>query len=225
MFKFLISQRIVKDAHGTMVDMLERAYTDYFERFGIVLYPVSNFLKEIQNYLGEVKYNGLILSGGGDINPQFYKMSKGLPPCNYFPERDKTENFLIEKMISLKLPILGICHGAQLLNCFFNGRITQNIHKDDLPYRNPNVNHYINIVKPVFDLSGRFYVNHFHNNGIKEGQVADCFDIFAIDSEFDVVEGIIHKDLPIIGIQWHPERMSFNETLNRSLIKNFLLKG
>ena len=220
MLRLLISQRVNRDCHGLLTDVLESNLTRYFSSLGIVVCPVSNFLDDVELCLKDIQYNGLILSGGGDVNPRFVDM-KTNQSINYSPERDQCECNLISKMISLKMPILGVCYGMQQLNCYFGGRITRNIHDNETLSRRPKLNHSINIEKKIFCLSGEYVVNHFHDNGIKKEQVASNFDVFAVDADYDVVEGIVHKDLPIVGINWHPERDSPDDEFNKQLIKGF----
>ena len=218
MYNLFISQKVIIDPHGQKLDALEMSYTSYFDSLGIMLHTVSNFTKDLDTYLSMINYDGLILSGGGDVNPACY-ISKGSKDFNYFPERERTETCLVKRMVEEKKPILGICHGMHQLNCFFGGKIIANIHENEKPARRkPKLNHRITIGKPSFGLSGQYEVNHYHNDGIKKSCLADCFDVLATDSDFGNIEGCIHKDLPIIAIQWHPERTSPDPEINKRLI-------
>ncbi|MFC2061368.1 gamma-glutamyl-gamma-aminobutyrate hydrolase family protein [Elusimicrobiota bacterium] len=207
---FLISQRI--DAlYGKPTDVLESDYTKFYNSLGINIYPVSNFSKDLKDDLANIEYNGLILSGGGDLGGH--------------PERDRTCSFLIDRMMTEKLPVIGICYGMHLLNHYFGGELTVDVHKDEKDRRKPGIDHEIVIEKGYFSYSGNHPVNHYHNHGIREEGLADCLEIFAMDKDFDVVEGIIHENLPIFAIQWHPERVSPEPELNEGLIKEFLESG
>lgn len=220
MRRLLISQRVRVDQHGEPCDVLEKSLVIYFSSYGIKLYPVSNFLSDPGEFVQGVKYDGLILSGGGDVNPQFIDM-KDTHRIDYSPEREQVETFLIEKALEEGLPILGICHGMQQLNCYFGGRITADIHSAEKATRRPRLNHSIRIEKKLFGLDSTYDINHYHDNGIRKAQIAPTFDIFALDSECDVIEGIVHKNLPILGINWHPERESPDNEINKIIIKGF----
>lgn len=202
-------------------DNLEKSLVMFFNTYGINLYPVSNFLSDPGDYLQGIKYDGLILSGGGDVNPKFID-NESSHQINFSPEREKIENYLLKTALTEKVPILGICRGMQQLNCFFGGRMTAGIHMAEKTSRKPRLNHSIHIEKNIFGLDGIYYINHYHDHGIRRDQVPSSFDIFAMDSEYDVVEGIIHKDLPILGINWHPERKSPDIELNKIIIHGFL---
>ena len=52
-----------------------------------------------------------------------------------------------------------------------------------------------------------FFVNSHHHQALKN--VAQCFEVIAKSD--NTIEGITHKELPIFGVQWHPERMCFDE--------------
>jgi putative glutamine amidotransferase len=220
MHKFLISQKIEFNRHRELTDALDHSLIKYFNSIGTLLYPVPNFTNSIADYIDGIEYEGLILSGGGDVNPDFIE-ANGERAFSYFTERDKTEYYLINKLIEKNMPILGICHGMQVLNCFFGGKLTADIHSSKSSVRKPRLNHSINIQKSIFGLSGSFEINHYHDHGIHRDQVATVYDIFAVDAEFDVVEGIIHKDLRIMGINWHPERNSPDDEFNKHIIKYF----
>lgn len=208
----LISQKAALDRHGQKIDSLEQGYYRYFDYFGIRLFPVPNFIDGLDEFLTEVDYKGLILSGGGGISPK--------------AERYKVEAELIKKCAALKRPILGICHGMQMLNYYFGGSITKQIHKTSTVRRSAGETHPVKITKRLFGPAGRITVNQYHDDGIKKDQVADDFDIFAVDNDLDIVEGIVHKKLPIVGIQWHPERVRSCRTFDKAVVKKLLnLRG
>lgn len=222
MLNFLISQRVSLDSHGQIFDGLEAGYTRFFSSLGITLYPVSNFVQDVETYLRGIKYDGLILSGGGDINPKFLEHDHKDFSLNHSPEREHVCYALIQNMLAHKLPIIGICYGMQLLNCYFGGKIVGEIHRHEMDFRKPGNEHAIIIEENFFNFRGEYLVNHYHNHGLRSGTVARCFDIFARDADFDVVEGFIHKELAILGIQWHPERPAPDVEFNRRLLTTFL---
>jgi len=86
----------------------------------------------------ENKYDGLILTGGGDISPELYEGRMKFPDNTLCfgtsLERDRTEFELIKNAYEKNIPIFGICRGMQLLNVYFNGFLIQNVNQ--LHYEN-----------------------------------------------------------------------------------------
>jgi len=79
------------------------------------------------------KYEGLILTGGGDISPELYEYrmenSDSKLCFGTSLNRDNTEFQLIKDAHEKNIPIFGICRGMQLLNVYFNGTLIQNVNK------------------------------------------------------------------------------------------------
>lgn len=182
--------------------------------------------------------DGLILSGGADVNPLLYgeDFKKGIFPIS--PERDVCEMLILEEFIKTQKPILGICRGHQLLNVFFKGTLYQDIeryfettikHDQDLY---PNLlTHKVEIMDEdnmLYNLFGKeLYTNSFHHQIINK--IGNGLSVIA-KSEDDAIEAIqLKTHYFLYGIQWHPEMISsrgdqkmlkiFEEFINKS--KNY----
>ena len=176
------------------------------------------------------EYDGLILCGGNDINPGYYKEEIN-GSVNIDEKRDKAEFVLAEAFIEKKKPIMGICRGLQLLNVIFGGSLHQDISnaKEHSSFSNYDLVHNVFASKGsiLYDMyGGEFSVNSFHHQAIKETGAG--FDVMAIASDNKTIEGIVHRDFPIIGLQWHPERMCFDnlreDAVDGSLIFKYFIK-
>lgn len=152
----------------------------------------------------------LLLPGGGDITPAFFgQTDRGSRHVD--TELDILQLEILARFTAPKKPVLGICKGLQLINVHFGGDITQHI---DIAETHKWVGrdqfHY------VFhcDLGRRdfFYqlygnsakVNSAHHQAVNrtgEGLVPVC------RAGDNVIEGLVHATLPILAVQWHPERM------------------
>lgn len=125
--------------------------------------------------------------------------------------RDTFEMELCEKYSKSGKPILGICRGVQLMNIYFGGTIHQdlafigNCHRNDKP---DGVVHKVKAAEGsiLSEMYGNeFSVNSFHHQAVKD--VAPGFFAAAFCGDTDIVEAIQHESKPMMGVQWHPERM------------------
>lgn len=215
--KAIITQREAIDSHGVPIDVLESNYIYYFESLDLELLVISNFHKNIKEYLSKTDYDIVILTGGGSIPPDFYDEER-----NDFIQknRDITEKIIIKEALKKNVPIVAICRGMQFINGMFGGKISK--------LRNLKVKRSIGISHPV--IIGKDYmvkVNNYHNDGIYVDHLADEFKIVALDKENGVVEAFYSPNRRILGLQWHPEREFTDnkaEQLSRKLLKTFIEK-
>ena len=160
----------------------------------------------------DVDCDGLIICGGSDLNPMLYNEeingSVGIDD-----ERDAAEFALLRAYIDAGKAVMGICRGHQLINVFFGGTLHQDIQESQIHKSHDGIDS-VHSVTAVSDsvLSGlygeHFFVNSSHHQAIKD--LGKGLRITALwNSEY--VEAIEHTELPIIAVQWHPERMCFSK--------------
>lgn len=160
--------------------------------------------------------DGLLLSGGDDIDPRFYGMapSPHLGPID--PARDLFELALLAGARQREMPILGICRGLQLVNVGLGGTLWQ-----DLPTERPGPVHHnpggarnarVHAVR--LEPEGRAYdaagaatieVNSFHHQGVRDLAPGLHARGWSEDGLIEVVEGDDERWL--VAVQWHPEEM------------------
>ena len=178
--------------------------------------------------------DGLVLSGGRDVDPNFY----GEEPLEkleaIFPERDIHEMALIKAAIDLKKPIFAICRGMQILNVTCGGTLYQDIsyapgehikhYQIGSPYQ---ATHSIKIDKhsTLFRMADKLEierVNSFHHQALK--QVAKGLKVVATapDGIIEAVERENEEELFVIGVQFHPEMMYDKSTFARGIFKKFI---
>ena len=172
-------------------------------------------------------YDGLILPGGGDIDPKLFgQLNNG---SRFFdPTLDRLQLAILRAFLLDKKPILGICKGMQLINIFFGGDMIQHLPSYDSHQHNgqDQVHETTTVRGSLFyHLYGdRFNVNSAHHQGVDAPGQGIRYIQYGPDN---VVEGLIHTYLPIIGVQWHPERMCFRQkrkdTVDGSLLINAFL--
>ena len=167
--------------------------------------------------LGELldRVDGLLLSGGADINPLLLgeEPVKELHGIN--PKRDLQELLLVRLAADRQIPILGICRGIQTLTAALGGELYQDIHsqmegeriKHDQQLDRAYPSHTVEFVEGsmLYEIfkAGRIAVNSFHHQAVKTP--APGFRTVAVspDGVIEAVESTEHKS--IIGVQWHPE--------------------
>lgn len=151
------------------------------------------------------KFDGLMLCGGGDPDPALFG-EKNRGSYGISMERDQLELGCIHHFLKAEKPILGICRGNQILNIAFGGTLIQH-----LPTANqhiaPGEDLYHEILTDglLKKLYGRkMRVNSSHHQGI--GRVGRGLRVLAVAPD-GVVEALTHERLPVLGVQFHPERM------------------
>ena len=159
--------------------------------------------------------DGLLLTGGADINPLFLgeEPVKELHSIN--PRRDRQELLLAKLAADRQIPILGICRGIQVMNAAFGGSLYQDIHvqmegkriKHDQDLGRGYASHTVRIEKDsllykLFETEV-LPVNSFHHQAVKE--VAPGFRVTARSSD-GVIEAMESTECKsMMGVQWHPE--------------------
>lgn len=112
MLHALITQREGQNMYGKSTDVLEAAYTEFYESMGIRLHPVSNFTRDFEA-LFEDPIDVLIVTGGGTLHPKYYVEPH---KAELQPHRDVMEERLIMYCVENEIPIIGVCRGMQHLN-------------------------------------------------------------------------------------------------------------
>ncbi len=155
------------------------------------------------------RYSGLLLCGGGDLNPVWYG-AKTKGNIGIEPERECSDFYMISQFASQKKPILGICRGMQVLNVFFGGSLVPDLsHRNEI-HRGQKGSDCSHIVKTgANSLMQRLYgtqtvVNSCHHQAVDRIGRGFRSTMKSLDG---VVEALEHQSLPIIAVQWHPERI------------------
>ena len=172
---------------------------------------------------------GLLLPGGGDIDPEWYGRERHPRTHNVSHRRDRFELTLLEAALERDMPVLAICHGMQLLNVFFGGTLNQHLaddeskldHDRDMPRAEPV--HQVS-VEPGTILSravgSETPTNSHHHQGL---DVVSERLRPAAWSEDGVLEGVEATGYSwVVGVQWHPEAMADTDTSQKKIFDMFV---
>lgn len=179
---------------------------DVFQNYLAAIQAAGGTLLCSEDSAGAAGCRGLLVPGGGDMDPALYGQADA-GSISPDPALDRRELALIRQFAEAGLPILGICRGAQLLNAAFGGTLIQ-----DLPGHSKENG--TDRLHPIRAASGsrlarlygeRFTVNSAHHQAA--GRIGRGFGVTARAAD-GVVEAMEHRTLPILAVQFHPERLT-----------------
>lgn len=212
-----VTPRINRNETNTYI-RVQRNYVDQLTKLGlnpIILTPNSNL--DILMPL----CSGFLVIGGDDFDPVMYNEDNSLGLSKEIDhEMDKMDKIIINYAIKHQTPLLGICRGHQALSAVFGKKLYQDINYFNLNHPFEGTLHEVTKVNN-FGLAkllpDKFTTNTYHHQATRE--LPD--DFVELFKNHDIIEAIEHKTLPIVGIQWHPERMDTNES---KIIFNYFLE-
>jgi putative glutamine amidotransferase len=175
--------------------------------------------------------DGVLLTGGHDIDPATYGQQRQ-PWCDEStPERDVMENLLIDAALAEGLPILGICRGIQMLNVHLGGTLCQDIpterpseidHHMAKPY--DRVAHEVDVAEGSLLAgivgAGRLGVNSCHHQAIRDLASGLRVAARASDGVIEATE-LEGRDF-VLCVQWHPELSWHVDEASREIARAFV---
>ena len=189
---------------------LGRGYYDSVVRAGgvpLVIPPVA----DAATLAGTLeRIDGLLLSGGADINPLFQgeQPVPGLHGINR--ERDLPELLITRMAMNRQLPILGICRGVQTLAMALGGKVCQDIaagikHSQDADRAEPTHSVTVEPGSKLYDIyrEQQLNVNSFHHQAVSEPGPRLRVTAQSPDGIIEAIESTEFKS--VMGVQWHPE--------------------
>ena len=214
----------------------ERAYVndDYVlsvTRAGGIPYimPIVDDEEDIKVQVSHV--DGVILSGGYDIDPFYWNEEIHYKLERIFPRRDEYELKLIKYALEMKKPILGICRGLQILNVYFGGTLYQDLsliencyikhNQSAKPYETTHtfITKEGSVIRDI--LGEKIRVNSYHHLAIKDlGSNLKATGY----SEDDIIESIEYMENGnfVLGVQFHPEMMHAHHNFALNIFKRLI---
>lgn len=173
---------------------------------------------------------GLVIPGGGDIDPALYGRQRHPRTHNVSTRRDRFEMTLMSEAMERDMPILAICHGMQLLNVHLGGTLVQHLADDpnrlDHDRDRPRAEWVHELEVEPDSLLGDILddcparANSHHHQGIDD--LADGLRPIAW-SEDGVLEAVEAADYSwVLGVQWHPETMAPVDDCQMKIFRAFV---
>ena len=178
-----ITQRVaVIPEYGERRDCLDQAWPRFLHACGLSPLPIPNVLDVALEMFRRPDLAGLVLTGGNDL----------VAVGGTAPERDRTENALVDEAESRGLPVLAVCRGMQLIQ-----------HRHGIALS--RVEGHVASRQTIAIRGRKTEVNSYHCFGAHDSRPP--FEVWAVAAD-GVVKAIRHESRPITGIMWHPERIS-----------------
>lgn len=185
---------------------------NYLERFlerGIIPLILPFNEPEVETLLKQC--DGFLIPGGVDMDPKYYNQVNEGDSVDIDANIDELDDVVIKYAVKHKVPMFGICRGIQSIVAIMGGTLHQDIKKANL--KNDEVDHR-HFVETLYNhpfankFSPTFEINSYHHQAADK--LPEGFEV--IFKHNDIIEGIIHKELPITAVQWHPERFPSKES-------------
>lgn len=207
---------------------LEEVYLGKVAKAGGIPLLIPHLEEKFWPYL-MARFDGFILSGGGDVNPLFLNEEPLFGEGEIFPPRDLMELYLAKQLLARNIPLLGICRGMQIINIAAGGTIFQDIsmqcpdnirHMQIAPRRFPS--HRVEVAEGT--LLHRIVkrsileVNSFHHQAVRDVPSGLAVAARSADGIVEAIEGT--ESTFILGVQWHPESME--DYASQALFASFI---
>jgi para-aminobenzoate synthetase component II len=183
----------------------------------LVIDNYDSFTFNLVQYLGEMdvkmeirRNDQISVEDARELNPERILISPG--PCS--PKEAGLSNDIIREF-GATTPVLGVCLGHQCIGATFGAEIVVNyrmMHGKTSPIQHDGKDLFKGLPNPLT-------ATRYHSLIIKPDTVPDCLEVTAKTEEGEIM-GVRHKELPIWGVQFHPE--SILSESGRQLLKNFL---
>ena len=219
--------------------LMDRYYKQVVSAGGVpVLIPPVADKDVIINTLKSI--DGLLLTGGGDINPLWSGEQPSPQLHGVNNVRDLPELLITKLAYNRQVPMLGICRGMQTLATALGGKVMQDIEEDFKKQQKAGLSadteplkhsqdgdrdmlsHVVNIsegseLQEIYEGASSIYVNSFHHQAVKETGPRFHVTAIAPDGIIEAMESTEYKS--VLGVQWHPEwLMSDGRRLFRWLV-------
>jgi putative glutamine amidotransferase len=190
----------------------EKWFQPFFDK-----HPEIEICNARKDEVSIAKVDGLLLTGGADIAPEFLRQpipDPSLLDKDVDVARDRWEFAAVDQALTRGLPILAICKGMQLFNVALSGTLKLDIPGHNLPEQK---DHDVQQLRSDSKATHRFdKVNSSHHQAV--GSPGKGLEVESWCAKDDVIEQIRLRDYPFgLGVQYHPERGNIYDSLFEDL--------
>lgn len=226
----------INRSHSQKANLVLTDYTDAIRSAGGIplLIPNEYPLEDIEVLRGRL--NGVLLTGGGDINQALYQGENDNHSLDIVEKRDRLEKALVDLAVRSDWSLLGICRGQQMLNVALGGTLYTDIpsqYDTAILHNQPDSRQPAHLVHEVNITHGSLLagiigsecirVNSRHHQAVKD--LAPGLTVTARASD-GLIEGV---ELPghrfCLGVQWHPESLQAVEEHSRIFTRFIIAAG
>lgn len=210
-------------------------YITWLKRSDPSIQTVDLYTLSVSSAVQQLSHcSGLLLTGGEDVWPGRYGKEYDTLRCTEMnPHRDSLDMALIEKALAMKMPVVGICRGHQILNVYLGGTLIIDIPKDFGAQIIHQCDDYLHCFHRVSITNASMLGNICRCDSAQvttnHHQAVDHLSPFLIAnaaSEDRLIEGIEWRDPAgksfLLGVQWHPERMDPSNPLSGKIADEFI---
>jgi putative glutamine amidotransferase len=226
MLKIGFSRATKSKTYQLYVEWLKSTQIE-FEYIDLSAYSIEEALPILEDC------SGLVLTGGADVHPSLYDKPNEVYRCYSDLSRDTFEIDIINKAIGLKMPILAICRGSQILNVSQGGDLIVDIEEDYPEHiahklgKDKQTNHHIriNIYSELYQKcnESNYEVVSFHHQAVNK--LASCFRPIAFAGD-KIVEAYQWRNPEnkcyLNAVQFHPEMGDYMNELSQIIAVEFL---
>ena len=223
---------IEMESHSPRLGM-SRSYVNALLRAGAAPVLIPHMADKAALHSAYERLDGLLLPGGGDVDPVHYGESRHVKCNEPSPERDDTELALVRWAMEGGVPLLAICRGIQVLNVALGGSLFQDIraqvpgaerHAWHPNYPRDRLSHTVSL-SPEARLThivgeSTLPVNSLHHQSVKDIAPGLVTTGHSPDGIIEAVEAPEHPFA--IGVQWHPEELAGSDRRAQRLFEAFV---
>ena len=223
----------ILELEGNKTTTVYLSYSEAIKKAGGIplIFPLGN--EELaKKWVSMV--DGILLTGGIDVNPIFYDEQPSKDLGETHKGLDQSHFQIINEARKQGKPLFGICRGAHLINVASGGSLYQHVEEDEQDDNSDDLEHLSNVERPepvhtvylekdseLFSIvrKDKMDVNSFHHQGIKElGKGLKA----VAKAEDGLIEAFEGTEEPIMGTQFHPEELRKHDASMDKLLNYFI---